>query len=60
MPASLTYAVRNQSDDSVVIYATSQREADRYAGEVRAGDFDGIPRECWIDMIDPDWAAQGA
>lgn len=59
MPSSLAYAVRNQSDDSVIIYATSQRDAERYAAEIRDGDFDNDPRECWIDSIDPDWAAQG-
>lgn len=58
-PSTIQYAVRNQSDDSVIIYATSQREAERYADEVRGGDFDGNPRECWIGSEDPDWSAQG-
>jgi hypothetical protein len=59
MPASITYAVRNQSDNSVIEYSSSQRDAERTAAEVRSGDFDGDPRECWVGAVDPDWDAQG-
>jgi hypothetical protein len=60
MPTDIHYSIRNQTDDSIITWATSQREADRVAKEVQNGEFDSNARECWIAVEDPDWNAQGA